>query len=175
MFDAQRSTKRVDYNWIVTDNVESLAAYVETFKLGRLLPLTDLLPTVTDEQIASVGLLELTNQRRDTLMQLPSTITEQTTYYSVLNEKQWAAMKQDLTKPKSPLVRTLKDFSANPNWLNNWMQSQYFPTVFSFIMSNSAIVNEDTFWEIRLANTDEWRRLVAENVAPEHQFKRRTK
>lgn len=174
MFDGQR-TRGYEFNWLVTDNVESLAPYVETFNLGKLVPLEELLPPVTDEQMASVGLLELTRQRRETLMQLPAQLKEQTTFYTVLSDKQWAAMKHDLTKPKSPLARTLKDFSANPNWLNNWMQSQYLPTIFSFVMTNSAIVNEDTFWEIRLANSDVWRRLVAEHVPPEHQFKRRTK
>jgi hypothetical protein len=175
MFDGQRDGRQFDYNWILTDNVESLAAYAETFKLGKLVPLTDILPIVTDEEMATVGLLELAKQRREKIMQLPSEIKENTTYYSVLNAKQWAEMKHDLTKPKPPLARALKDLNAGGNWVGSWMQAQYIPTVFSFIMTNSAIVNEDTFWEIRLANTDVWRRLVAEHIPPEHQFKRRTK
>lgn len=174
MFDTKSPGTRPDYNWVITDDVESLSAYVDTFKLGKLVPLTDLLSPVTDEQIASDGLLTLANQRKQIVMELPQHITEPTTYYTVLSAKDWAEMKHDLTKPKSPLAQTFKARSADQNWLSRWMQVQHLPTILTFVMTNCVFANSDTFWEIRLANSDVWRNLIAENIPPTHQYKRRT-
>lgn len=174
MFEANSQGQRPDYNWVITDDVESLSAYVDTFKLGKLVPLTDLLSPVTDKQIATDGLLVLANLRKQIVMELPQHTTEPTTYYTVLSDKDWAEMKHDLTKPKSPLAQTFKAHSASQNWLSRWMQAQHLPTILTFVMSNSAFVNSDTFWEIRLANSDVWRRLISENIPPTHQYKRRT-
>lgn len=167
-------TERNDINWIITDDLESLQQYVIPFNLGTLRPLSDIFPDLTPEEIARNGLLDLSAKRREVLFRLPQEVKEQTTFYTVLPEKEWAEMKHDLTKPKPVMSRTLRGLKSGESWVTRWMQVHHLPTAMSFIMTNSAIVNADTFWEMRLSNTDVWRRLMAEHVPPTHHFARRS-
>lgn len=165
---------RFNMNWVITNDVESLEQYAEIFTFGKLVPLESVLTPFTDLDAAKHGMMQLMKQRQAEVMQMPHKVTEHITYYSVLTDKEWAEMKVELTKPKPSGVRNIMKLRSEPNWLEMWKRNNYLPSALTFLSTNSAFVNSDTFWEIRFSNDDGWRRLVAEHIPPQNQFVRRT-
>lgn len=175
MFEA--GPRGPDVNWVLVDDVASLEVYRETFKLGRLVPLTDKLVPFTEEELSTRGLLTLVGQRREEVNSLNREATEQTTYYTVLEPKKWAEMRHELTKPKkTPLMRrsSITALQERVEWFDGFLRDHQLPTSFTFVMTNTAIIGADLFWPLRCSHNGQWEQLIAENVPPSHQFKRRT-
>lgn len=179
MFESSTRGDRPDVNWVLIDDLASLEPYVEIFNLGKLVPLTDKLVPFTEAEKETRGMLSLIGQRQEEVMTMPRNNTEQTTYYTVLDEKSWATMKHELTKPKTvpSLTQRRKAFQADMarvEWFDTFLREHQLPTAFTFVMTNSAIIGADVFWPLRCSATGVWDQLIAENVPPTHQFKRRT-
>lgn len=164
-----------DMNWVLVDDVESLSPYVETFQLGRLVPLSEKITQFTDEDFATRDMISLRQQRKEEVFRLTTRKTEQTTYYTVLSPKVWNEMKRELSKPTtSPSLTSKRHHSLHYNtWFETYCAGELFPNMLTFLATNSAFIGGDTFWPIRLCADDKWRTLIAENVPPLHQFMRR--
>jgi hypothetical protein len=180
MFDsALLPGPRPDANWVLIDDLASLEPYVEIFNLGKLVPLTDKFVPFTEEEKATRGMLSLIAQRQEEVMTLPRNNKEQTTYYTVLDEKAWATMKHELTKPKrtphpNPRRNWSNSVQERVEWFDTFLRENQLPTAFTFVMTNSAIIGDNVFWPLRVSHNGKWAELIAENVPPTHQFKRRT-
>lgn len=165
---------RPDMNWVIVDDVESLAPYIIPFNLGRLVPLDEKLTPVGKGGIGGTGALEMLRQRQEEVMRMPSNNTEQVTYYTVLEPDEWKEMRHELTKPLTTAVLSNVRHRLNrDNWFENYCRREFFPSALTFLMTNSAFIGADTFWPIRLGADDKWALLIAENVPPTYQFQRR--
>lgn len=164
---------RPDMNWVLVDDVESLAGYVETFKLGRLVPLSEKLTQFTAEEQDSRGLMSLSRQRQEEVMCMPRENTEQTTYYTVLDPKQWKEMLHELAAPPTRPSLSSREHLHRDTWFEVYCRRELLPSALTFLMTNSAIIGVDTFWPMRLGADGKWQTLITENVPPAHQFKRR--
>lgn len=175
MFESSTRKTRPDTNWVLIDDLETLEPYREIFGLGKLVPLADKFPPFTQEQIDTTGLTNLVHRRQEEVMTLSAKTEEPITYYTVLDEKQWAEMKHGLTKPKPPVgSRKLTHISERVEWFETFLREHQLPTAFTFVLHNTAIIGEGVFWPLRFSANGKWDQLVAEHVPPQHQFKRRT-
>ncbi|MNT92613.1 hypothetical protein D3C72_2339300 [compost metagenome] len=69
---------------------------------------------------------------------------------------------------------SLKSLQERVEWFDAFLRDHQLPTSFTFVMTNTAIIGEDLFWPLRTSHNGNWEQLIAENVPPTHQFKRRT-
>jgi hypothetical protein len=170
-----KAPSRPDVNWLLIDDLASIEPYVEIFNLGKLVPLAERFPPFTPEEIEDIGLENLTLKRQEEVMTLSRNTPEQTTYYTVLDERQWAEMKHALTMPKQPLSkRKPTHVSEKVDWFETFLRVNYLPTAFTFVLCNTAIIGVDTFWSLRFSVNGKWDQLMAEHVPPQHHYKRRT-